>query len=85
MGVDDLTLSTGRVATATVIDADTVEYGLTGLTAEVQLTVTIDSAAVRDAFGLPNQSAIVTFDLDFGTVAYPQPLVASGAVGLVGL
>ena len=83
VGLADLQLSAGRVSSATLLDADTVEYRLAGLTDEQQLSVTLASGAVRDAVGHPNQLFATTFELDYGTVPLPisfAPVDPAGSV-----
>jgi subtilisin family serine protease len=53
--VGDLLLSQGRVASATVVDADSVVYTLSGVVEDSQFTVRIPAAALYDQYGTPIQ------------------------------
>src|SRR5262249_34691139 len=51
IGTDDLSVTQGSVTSFTLVDADTVQYNLTGVTQEGTLGLNIAAGAVTDAFG----------------------------------
>ena len=81
IGVDDLTLSQGSVVAASMVDADTVRYSLSGITAEGTLTVSLAAGAVADSWGNPAAAHASTFTTDFGTVAFATSLTAVAPLG----
>jgi extracellular elastinolytic metalloproteinase len=77
----DLTLSMGSVTGFSLVDADTVEYTLSGLTSEGTLSIHVAAGAINDTFGNPIGAYDGTLLLDFGTLAYPVPLDAKLPLG----
>ena len=81
LGTSNLKLSQGTVTSFTQISSTTVQYNLSGLTAEGALTIAMAAGAVTDAFGNPSGTFAGSYTLDNGTVAFPTPLPAIGPIG----
>jgi len=81
IGVADLTLTQGSVVSATIVDADTVRYPLSGINSEGVLGVSLAAGAVTDTWGNPGTAYSGSYSLDFGTVAFPTPLTAVNPLG----
>jgi subtilisin family serine protease len=74
VGVDDLVLSHGTVASALMLDDHTIRYTLAGLNTETRLDWSLPAGALADLFGNPGQAYSATLQLDVATAAYPTPL-----------
>jgi hypothetical protein len=79
--VADLTLDAGTVTSAARTGPKQATYTIDGLTAEGTLNVGIAAGALTDSYGNPNQAFAASYTLDFGTVAYPVPLLAEAPRG----
>jgi len=81
--VDDVILSQGSVVgvDTTLAAEKTVVYTLAGVVDEGTLTVQMPAGALADVSGNPMLPYEGTMDLDFGTVAFPTPLVARPPLG----
>ena len=64
VGIDDLNLSSGTVTSATVVDADTVSYTVTGLVRYGQVSYTLRPGTLTDAFGTPFSGYSGSFIID---------------------
>jgi hypothetical protein len=81
VGTDDVSLSMGSVVGFTLIDADTIQYQLSGINQEGTLTFSIAAGALTDVFGNPNEAFSGSVTLDFGTVPFPTPAVMTAPGG----
>ncbi len=81
VGVDDLELSAGRVASAILLDPDSVQYQLADLVSEQDLTVTLAAGAVRDAVGQPGQAFAASFGTDIASLIFPEPFIQVPPLG----
>lgn len=77
----DFAVNLGNVVGASLLDADTIRLTLGGLTGEGTLAVSLAAGAITDNFGNGNVAFSGGYILDFGTVAYPVPLVAKAPLG----
>jgi subtilisin family serine protease len=84
VGIDDLILSSGRVADVLVIAADTVRYGLADMPDEGPLEFTLRAGALVDEFGNPTQPQTVAVMLDVVAVPFPSPLTPLTPLGPLG-
>lgn len=94
VGVNDLVVSQGRVTAAQVIDAQTVEYTLDGVTVEGAMTARLAAGAMTDAFGNPGLAYTGNFITDIGWTFLSAPAQSrtpggslvhdSSAVGIIG-
>ena len=96
LGNNDLSISQGTVTGFSALDSDTVQYTVSGVVNEGQLTFAIAAGNVTDPFGNPNLAFSGTVTLDVGTAPLsPLSRVApfgsliyaantSGFVGIVG-
>jgi uncharacterized delta-60 repeat protein len=80
VGTSDLTISHGTVTGATLLNATTARYTLSGLVNDGTFTFTLAAGAVTDVFGNIGPSYSGSFSLDTGLVALP----AATPVGLAG-
>src|SRR5262249_19189734 len=64
-----------------VLDADTVEYTLAGITSEGTLTIQIGAGALTDVYGNSGAAFTGQLSLDFGTVSFPSPFVGLPPAG----
>ena len=71
IGTNDLTLSTGSVTAANLLNPNTIRYDLTGLAPEGPLTVTIAAQAVGDTSGNLSGPYTGTFVIDLVTSQFP--------------
>ena len=96
LGNNDLSISQGTVTGFTALDNDTVQYTVSGVVNEGQLTFSIAAGNVTDPFGNPNSAFSGTVTLDVSTAPL-SPLVrvapfgsmiytanTSGFIGVVG-
>jgi len=81
VATDDLLPSQGVITTATVVDADTVEYTVGGLTSEGVVTYSFEQGGVFDLVGNPLLAYQGSFDADFDVADYPTPLVGLAPAG----
>ncbi|MEN6449292.1 MAG: M36 family metallopeptidase, partial [Thermoguttaceae bacterium] len=81
IGTSDLVLSAGTVVGARQINATTVAYDLSGISAEQTLTVTMAAGAVTDVYGNPAMAFSGSYQTDIATVAFPTPLTAKSPLG----
>lgn len=81
LGVDDLALSRGSVVGFNMVDADTVEYTIAGLSAEGSLTARLVEGALQDVYGNPSQEFTSVYTLDFDTVQLNDFAPATDSLG----
>jgi subtilisin family serine protease len=74
IGPEDLIVNQGSVIAADIVDADTVQYTLDGITGEGTLTVDLPVGQITDVYGNPSAPYSGSFDLDFGTLPFPSEL-----------
>ncbi len=78
----DLTVNQGSVSGFTLLNSNTtIRFTLSGITTEGTLNASIAAGALTDTFGNPNVAFAGSYTLDFGTVAYPVPLIAKAPLG----
>lgn len=77
----DLTVSAGSVSGVTVLDADTIEFTIAGLTSEGILDYSFDAGAFSDPEGNPLLPYDGTLVVDFGTAPFVTPMVGQGPRG----
>lgn len=70
-GTADLVLSQGSVADCSMVDADTVSYGLSGVVSEGTLTLAVPAGGLTDSYGNPNLAYSGTLQLDVDSMTYP--------------
>jgi hypothetical protein len=73
VGTDDLTLSMGSVTGFSLVDADTIDYLVSGISQEGTLDFSVGAGVLTDVHGNPNLSYSASVTLDFGTVSFPTP------------
>jgi len=83
IGIDDLTLSQGTVASITLVDAITVQYNLSGLTPEQSLTVMMPDGAIGDLYGSTGLGFATTYRLDQTSRGFPALAARNPLGGLV--
>ena len=81
VGTDDLLLSQGSVIGFNFVDDDTIEYLFDGILSEGNLTVDMADGALTDVFGNLGLGFATSYDLDFGQVPFPVPLIAKEPLG----
>lgn len=81
VGINDLTLTQGRVTAATPVDKLTIDYTLTGITVEGAVTARMTAGALTDLFGNPSVPYEGTYFTDIGAVAFPTPVRSKGPAG----
>ncbi len=81
LDVNDLALSVGTVTGVVPIDADTVEYTVSGLNVEGTLTAQLVEGALNDTFGNPSAEFTSVYTLDFGTSIVGSLLPIANAIG----
>ncbi len=82
IATNDLSISTGTVSAATVIDADTVRYTISNLALESTLSVTLNARSVTDLNGLSNPSSFSrTYIVDRTTIVFPVAFTARNPIG----
>ncbi|MEM7010283.1 MAG: S8 family serine peptidase [Verrucomicrobiota bacterium] len=67
----DLLLSEGAVTGFTQIDADTVEYALSGVSTDALWIAQIPGGQINDAFGNPIATQTLSYLVDYGVVPFP--------------
>jgi subtilisin family serine protease len=85
----DLYVSQGVVTAASLQDADTVRFTLSGITSEGTLDVSIAAGALADTHhypnagtpGNPNLAFAGSYSLDIGTIPFPTPLAPLAPLG----
>ncbi|MBX9580456.1 MAG: S8 family serine peptidase, partial [Gemmataceae bacterium] len=79
----DLALSAGSATGVTVAaDGLSATFTLDLPLVEQTLSVAVGAGAIADVFGNPNPAGFSsTYELDFGTVAFPVPLAPAGPAG----
>ena len=70
VGTDDLAVDIGTVVGAAIVDADTVEYTLTGLVSEGTVNLQFSAGAWTDSFGNPSAEFTTNYTLDIGTAEW---------------
>ncbi len=76
IGVDDLRLSDGVVASAVAVDSDTARYTISDVTDESTLTVELIVGQVTDPNGLINRTPFLArYVLDLGVLNFPSTFV----------
>ena len=73
IGANDLTLSQGSVTSVQFIDATTVQYNLSGVSAEQALTVTMAAGAVTDVYGNVGAAYSGTYQVDIISTGLSTP------------
>lgn len=84
VATSDLGLSgiPGAIVTGfSIIDADTVNFTIGGVTSEGTLTANIAAGAIKDQYGNSGTAFSASYAVDIGTVPYPVPLVAKKPSG----
>ena len=74
IGVSDLTVSQGSVSGFSIVDSQTVQYGLSGVNVPGTLSIAMAAGAVTDTFGNPGPAYSGTIFLNGPTIAFPTPL-----------
>src|SRR6185295_12606475 len=77
----DLTISQGTVSGVSFVDADTVQFNLSGITTEGTLNFSIAAGAITDVFGNSGPTYTGSLTLDAGTIPFPVPLAANLPLG----
>jgi subtilisin family serine protease len=85
----DLYVSQGAVTGASLLDADTIRFTLSGISSEGTLDVSIAAGALADTKhyptpttpGNPNLAFDASYSLDIGTVPFPTPLSPVAPLG----
>ncbi|MFH0879662.1 MAG: S8 family peptidase, partial [Lentisphaerota bacterium] len=72
---DDLVLNQGWVTGVTVVDTDTLEFAIAGITNEALLTIDLPDGALTDVYGNPSFPYSSSNWLDVGTVVFPGKLM----------
>lgn len=81
VSTSNLTLSQGTVTSAQVLDAQTIDYTLSGITTEGALTVRIAAGALTDLYGNPNVAYQANYTVSIGQIPFPTPLRSRGTLG----
>ncbi len=82
VGVNDIALSVGTVTGFTLVDANTIEYLLSGVDSEGSVSFSIDAGALADVWGNANPQLFVSsFTLEIDTQAIGNPFDAELPVG----
>ena len=73
ISLNDLSVSSGSVASAIAVDTDTARYTIINLTAETLLNVTFRANRIADPFGNPNLTNFVaSYVVDRDIASFPQ-------------
>jgi hypothetical protein len=81
VGPNDLTVSMGAVTGATIVNATTIDYLVTGLNREGTLNFSLGAGALLDTYGNPSLPYSASVTLDYGTVPFPTPTSAISPAG----
>jgi len=74
IGMEDLAVSQGAVSSATLLNSNTVSYGIQGVTKEAVLLVKLLAGALTDSYGNPSLIHEFMVNLDVETALFPVPL-----------
>ncbi len=77
----DLTLSMGTVTEFNLVDADTINYLVSGINAEGTLNFSLRVGALTDVHGNPSLPYSASVALDYGTVPFPTPTTSVAPKG----
>jgi hypothetical protein len=81
IGTGNLSLSQGTVTGFQLVNAQTVQYNLSGVNNEGTFTVNIAAGAIQEVYGNPGVAYTGTFTIDLATQAFPTPLSAVNPAG----
>jgi hypothetical protein len=81
ISASNLSLSQGSVSGFTLVDSQTVTYGLSGINSAGTLTINMAAGAVTDAFGNPGAAYSGSLLLNKGPVPFPTPLASVTPAG----
>ncbi len=71
VGTNDMTLSIGTVTGFNLVDADTIDYLVSGINDEGTLNFSLARGALTDVYGNPSLPYSASVTLDYGTVPFP--------------
>lgn len=81
VAASNLVLSRGTVTGATIVDALTIDYTVSGIISEGTVTMSMAAGTLTDTYSNPMVAFSASFEPDITTVPFPTPLVRIDPAG----